>query len=129
MGNIEWDFCEVPECAPSSLAPEPWKAPAGSKSADAEAKGPCQYEPPQKPGFVAYEAGRACMDHRGETWWLITNENLTVADPAACRQECVQLPGSEFFTFWAATTAGNCGCYRECILLDESLTVHDPTVY
>mmetsp|Transcript_111095 Transcript_111095/g.313419 ORF Transcript_111095/g.313419 Transcript_111095/m.313419 type:complete len:248 (+) Transcript_111095:96-839(+) len=127
--NVEWEFCEVPACTNSSLAPTAWTAPAGSKSAGAEAAGPCTYTPPAKPGFEEYEAGRACMDHRGDTWWLITNKNTTSADPTACRAKCAELPGTEFFTFFAAATEGNCGCYRECILVDESLTVNSPTVY
>eukprot|EP00928_Gymnodinium_smaydae_P029988 TRINITY_DN22426_c0_g1_i1.p1 TRINITY_DN22426_c0_g1~~TRINITY_DN22426_c0_g1_i1.p1 ORF type:complete len:230 (+),score=28.75 TRINITY_DN22426_c0_g1_i1:64-753(+) len=127
--NKEWEFCDVPKCAKSSLAPEPWVAPDGSKSADAAAKGPCTPAPPSSLGFTEYKAGRACMSNQGSAWWLIGNENTTAADPPACKSACSELPGTKYFTFWSAVSSGNCGCYRECVLVPEDLTVHSPTVY
>jgi len=69
------------------------------------------------------------MDHRGETWWLITNSNFTVADAKGCETECKTLPGTKFFTYWENGANGNCGCYRQCVLVDKDLTVDSPTVY
>jgi len=127
--EVDWEYCDVPECPAGGAPPEPWTAPPGAKSPEAEAKGPCKYEPPAKPLFTEYEAGRACMDHRGSTWWLIGNKNTTVADAPACGAKCLELPGTEYFTFWEAATEGNCGCYRQCILVPLELTVKSPTVF
>mmetsp|Transcript_84606 Transcript_84606/g.218029 ORF Transcript_84606/g.218029 Transcript_84606/m.218029 type:complete len:229 (+) Transcript_84606:153-839(+) len=125
----EWEYCEVPQCPENGADPVPWTAPPGSKSAEEEAKGPCTHTPPDKPGFVEYEAGRACMDRRGDTVWLISNSNFTANDPAACKSECLTLPGTKFFTFWTDASGGNCGCYRTCVLKDQNITVDSPTVY
>merc|ERR1719401_2249105 len=75
-----WEYCEVPKCKNDGAPPEPWVAPAGAKSTAAEAAGPCTYTKPATDPFKEWEAGRACMDHRGETWWLISNKKVTVAD-------------------------------------------------
>lgn len=126
---VEWEFCEVPKCAEEADAPEPWVAPKGSKSEEAEADGPCEYEPPDKPNFEEYEAGRACMANRGKTWWLIGMENSTESDPEGCERHCSEKPGTKYFTFFKGASDGNCGCYRQCILVPEEETVDDPTVY
>eukprot|EP00929_Paragymnodinium_shiwhaense_P055534 TRINITY_DN2781_c0_g1_i1.p2 TRINITY_DN2781_c0_g1~~TRINITY_DN2781_c0_g1_i1.p2 ORF type:complete len:232 (+),score=57.16 TRINITY_DN2781_c0_g1_i1:82-777(+) len=126
---MEWEYCEVPECQASAVAPEAWVAPEGSKSEAASAEGPCEPKKSDHAGFTEYKAGRACMDNRGETWWLISNERSEAADPEACKTACSEMPGTEYFTFYAGAAEGKCGCYRECILVDESLTVDDPTVY
>mmetsp|Transcript_26705 Transcript_26705/g.61471 ORF Transcript_26705/g.61471 Transcript_26705/m.61471 type:complete len:248 (-) Transcript_26705:38-781(-) len=133
--QVEWEYCDVPECADGGAPPEPWTAPQGSKSAEEEAKGPCLHTPPDDKGYEAYLAGRACRDNRGTTWWLITMNKTSVdagnlADD--CMAHCAGLPGTKFFTvFGTADDAGhNCGCYRECILLpeEESMNV-TPSVY
>jgi len=128
---VESDICDVPECEASALAPEPWVAPAGSKSAAEEAKGPCTHAPSTAPGFTEYKAGQECMNNQGDTWWLITNDNFTAADSAGCETECRQLPGTEFFTYWGTPDdqGKNCGCYRQCILVNETFAVNDPNVY
>jgi hypothetical protein len=127
--EVEWEYCEVPQCPEGSSEPEPWKAPKGSKSEEAEAEGPCEYEPPDKPNFEEYEAGRACMANRGKTWWLIGMENTTEADPEGCERHCSEKPGTKYFTFFTGASEGNCGCYRQCILVPEDETENDPTVY
>eukprot|EP00929_Paragymnodinium_shiwhaense_P008572 TRINITY_DN112529_c0_g1_i1.p1 TRINITY_DN112529_c0_g1~~TRINITY_DN112529_c0_g1_i1.p1 ORF type:complete len:238 (-),score=18.24 TRINITY_DN112529_c0_g1_i1:162-875(-) len=127
--NVEWEFCEVPECDNEHRKPEPWVSPEGAKSPEAEAAGPCKYTPPATPKFVEYRSGRACMDNRGSTWWLITNKHTTAADPETCRGNCAVLPGSAFFTFFAGVSEDNCGCYRQCILVDEALTINQPTIF
>uniref|UniRef100_A0A7S2MNW0 Kringle domain-containing protein n=1 Tax=Alexandrium andersonii TaxID=327968 RepID=A0A7S2MNW0_9DINO len=126
---IAWEYCDVPECQPSATAPQPWRAPSGAKSSAAEAAGPCTYTPPVAPMFSEHKAGRACMDHRGDTWWLISNQNFTAADSATCGSKCLELPGTEYFTFWKAAATGNCGCYRECILVPKDMTVDSPTTF
>jgi len=127
--EVEFELCEVRECENGGEPLEPWTAPEGAKSEDAEAEGPCEYEPPDDAGFKEYKAGRACMDHRGDTWWLITGKNYTVDDTEGCKKECSEFPGTQFFTFWESGDNGNCGCYRKCVLVDEDLTVNSPTVY
>merc|ERR1719161_2854441 len=62
----EWEFCEVPECAKEAAAPKPWTAPDGAKSKGSK---PCEYKPPNNPGFKLFEADRSCSDNRGDTWW------------------------------------------------------------
>lgn len=128
---VDFELCAVPKCPADGASPEPWTAPAGAKSAEAEKAGPCEYKPPDAPGYKEYKSGRACMDHRGETWWLISNSNFTVPDAKGCEGECKTLPGTNFFTYWesAAKDGSNCGCYRDCILVPEDVTVNSPTVY
>merc|ERR1719352_2211574 len=50
--NKEWEFCSVEECRAQAEAPEPWKAPKGSKSDDE----PCVYEPPDVPAVTEFAA-------------------------------------------------------------------------
>jgi len=127
---VEWEYCAVSECKASATDPEPFVAPEGAKSADAEAAGPCEPPANDHPGFEVKEAGRSCMANRGDTWWLIGHKLHTVADAAECSSTCKTVPGTELFTlFGAPGEDGNCGCYRECILTADDLTVHDPTVY
>jgi len=128
---VEFDFCDVPECKPSALAPVPWVAPQGSKSPEEEAKGPCTEAASSVLAFTMYQAGRECMNHRSDTWWLITNSNFTAADASGCEVECAKLPGTEFFTYWKTPDdqGKNCGCYRQCILVDENSTSNEPNVY
>merc|ERR1719215_1583560 len=123
--TVEFELCEVPECPKDGASPEPWVAPAGSKSSDE----PCTYQAPENPGFVEYKAGRACMDNRGDTWWLISNKKTKQSDPEACEAQCKTLPGTKFFTFFTTAQEGNCGCYRDCILVGEDVTVDSPSVY
>ena len=127
--TTEWEFCEVRQCVAADEAPEPWTAPAGSKSAGAEQAGPCEHVAAKKPGFEEHEIGRACMDNRGSTWWLITNKRVVAPDAAACKAKCVELPGAKYFTYFSGASGDNCGCYRECVLLDQDVTVDNPTVY
>lgn len=129
--NKDWEYCEVPVCKAMGKAPKPWKAPKGSKSDDAEADGPCEYTPPEKPPYEEYEADRACMDSRGTKVWLIGSQKYEVDDADGCINECKALPGSEYFTYFSSKDddGKNCGCYRECILVDKDLTVGGPTVY
>merc|ERR1719162_906324 len=37
--SVPWEYCEVPECSADAVAPQPWVAPAGAKSADAPSPG------------------------------------------------------------------------------------------
>mmetsp|Transcript_4753 Transcript_4753/g.9346 ORF Transcript_4753/g.9346 Transcript_4753/m.9346 type:complete len:226 (-) Transcript_4753:85-762(-) len=127
--KVGWEYCEVPECPADGKPPEPWVSPKGAKSVEAEAKGPCKYEKPDVLAFKEYKSGRACMDNRGDTWWLISNKRIRARSPKDCQRKCAELPGTEYFTFFAKTRRENCGCYRECVLQDEKLTVNSPTVY
>merc|ERR1719386_211696 len=77
--NVEWEYCDVPECANHGEEPVAWVAPAGTKSAAEEAKGPCVYVPPATPEFTEHMANQACMDNQGTKWWLITNHKFTVS--------------------------------------------------
>merc|ERR1719399_1543683 len=126
----DWEYCEVPKCKDAGEPPKPWVAPKGAKSEEAEGKGPCEYKAPEKP-LEEYKAGRACMDSRGDKYWLIGMKKSDVADAAACKGECDTLPGSEYFTYFGAKDddGKNCGCYRECVLVEKDLTVNDPTIY
>mmetsp|Transcript_74957 Transcript_74957/g.169753 ORF Transcript_74957/g.169753 Transcript_74957/m.169753 type:complete len:261 (+) Transcript_74957:53-835(+) len=124
-----WEYCDVPACKDEGKAPEAWVAPDGAKSAEAQAKGPCKYQKPDKDPFKEWEMGRACMDHRGETWWLISNKNVTTTDVKGCSSKCAELPGTEYFTFFKGVSEGNCGCYRECVLVAKDLTTKDPDSY
>lgn len=127
----EWEYCQVAECVDNYTKLEPWESPEGAKSEEAEAEGPCEYEPPKrKPFKEAYES-QACMDNRGKTWWLIGMKKIDVADEEGCFEHCQTKPGLEFFTFFKTKDddGNNCGCYRECIPVPKDLTVHDPTSY
>mmetsp|Transcript_83798 Transcript_83798/g.130774 ORF Transcript_83798/g.130774 Transcript_83798/m.130774 type:complete len:235 (+) Transcript_83798:54-758(+) len=125
---VEWEFCEVPECKDEGKAPEPWVAPDGAKSKGSK---PCEYKPPKVLGYKEHKAGRACKDHEGTTWWLISNNKTKVADVDGCKEKCSTLPGTEYFTFFTTDDkeGHNCGCYRECVLVAEDLTVNGPTAY
>jgi len=134
----EWEYCTIPECPEKGADPEAWEAPKGSKSEDAEAEGPCEYEPPKDKGYTTTEEGRACMDHKGDKWWLVDKKRTNQADEAGCLTHCQEMPGSQYFTFWGKEDddGNNCGCYRECILgktapEDEQLklTVNEPNSY
>jgi len=129
--NKDWEYCEVPVCKAVGKAPKPWKAPKGSKSDDAESDGPCEYTPPEKPPYEKYEEDRACMDNRGDKVWLIGNKKFEVDDEDGCIGKCKALPGSEYFTYFGSKNddGKNCGCYRECILVDKDLTTGSPNVY
>jgi len=129
--NVEWEFCEVPECPADGAPPEPWVAPKGAKSDSAHADGPCEHTPPQDPGYEEFKAERACMNNRGDKWWLITNKMVETDDAEGCKNHCDTLPGSSFFTFFGTKNKDdeNCGCYRECILVPADITVNGPTVY
>jgi len=128
--STEWEYCDVPECPEESEKPEMWTAPEGAKSASAEKGGPCAYAAPQHPGYTTWRQSGACEDHKGDTWWLVSGERLSAASPDDCKSQCEMLPGSEYFTFYfKSSEKTNCGCYRECILADESLTIGSPSVY
>merc|ERR1719352_2205966 len=60
---VEWEFCEVPKCAKEAETPKPFVAPDGAKSKGSK---PCEYKPPDVPGYKEHEAGRACMDNKGD---------------------------------------------------------------
>jgi len=126
--KVEWEFCEVPECPEKAKELKGWEAPKGAKS---DGKEPCTYKPPEDKGYKKYKDGRACMDHQGDKWWLITNNKTKVADDKACKKKCDLLPGTEYFTFFGADDkhGHNCGCYRECILVPKAETKNSPTAY
>merc|ERR1719171_127683 len=97
----EWDYCKVPECVEVNFKGEPWLAPEGSKSEEAEAEGPCEYIPPKKPPFTTFKEGRACKDKGGSKWWLIGMKRIAVEDNEGCFEQCQARAGSEFFTFFS----------------------------
>merc|ERR550537_184060 len=129
--NQEWEYCPVPECKEEDIEKKPWVSPEGAKSEDAEAEGPCEYEPPKKPKFEEYYADQACMDNRGKKWWLIGMKKIKEADKDACFEKCQTNIGMEFFTFFGEDDddGNNCGCYRECIPVPKDLTTGNPTSY
>jgi len=129
---VEWELCSVSECPAEGAVPEPYEAPEGSKlDENGDPMKPCEYEPPNSPGFVEWKVGRACEDSKGSTNWLISAKKHNAADAAGCKQECVALAGSEYFTFSGTADAdgNNCGCYRECVLVGEDLTINAPNTY
>merc|ERR1719352_1852231 len=85
----KWEYCEVPECKKEAEAPKPWVAPEGAKSKGTK---PCEYEAPDVPGYKKHEEGRACMDHKGTQWWLITNKKNKAQDVKGCKEACSLLP-------------------------------------
>lgn len=133
----EWEYCEIPICPNNAEPLKAWKAPAGAKSEAAEKESPCEYPAPSAPGFTEHKVGRACMNNQGTTWWLITNKMVKAADVSGCALACKMMAGSEYFTFYSTEFTGddpvkggkNCGCYRECILEPEELTINGPTSY
>jgi len=129
--NKEWEYCEVSECPADGPALEPWTAPTGSKSESAHAEGPCEYEAPDAAGFTEWKADRACQDSRGKTSWLIGLKKFAASDNAACKSHCDTLAGSRYFvkTENDDDEGNNCGCYRECVLVNKDLTVRRPTIY
>lgn len=124
----EWEYCEVSKCAKAAEAPKPFVAPEGAKSKGTK---PCEYEAPDVPGYKKHEEGRACMDHKGTQWWLITNKKNKAQDVKGCKEACSLLPGSEYFTFFSKDDddGKNCGCYRECVLVAKDETTNGPTAY
>mmetsp|Transcript_112273 Transcript_112273/g.198961 ORF Transcript_112273/g.198961 Transcript_112273/m.198961 type:complete len:237 (+) Transcript_112273:114-824(+) len=138
--SVEIEYCEIPVCPNDGAPLVPWKAPAGAKSEAEENAGPCEYSKPTTPTFTEYKSARACMNNQGTTWWLISNKMVTAADPEGCEKECLKMAGAEYFTFYSTAFTGgeeggfaeagnNCGCYRECILVPEELTINGPTSY
>jgi len=136
--EAEWEYCVVPECAEKGPDPEAWEAPEGSKSEEAEKEGPCEYEPPDVPGYKVTEEGWACMSNKGDTWWLVDRKKTNAKDKDGCLEHCQEMPGSQYFTFWEAEDddGNNCGCYRECIIgktapkeEQTKLKVNKPTAY
>merc|ERR1719253_95335 len=121
----DWEFCEVPKCKKEAETPKPWKRP---KDVDCKKDNSCEYKAPGGDGFKKHEAGRACMDNKGDKWWLITNKKNKAKDVKGCKTACSLLAGSEYFTFSSkADKEGNtCGCYRECVLVPKSETVNGP---
>lgn len=129
--NKEEEDCVIPECKPAEEAPEPWVAPEGSKSEEAEAEGPCLYEPTEAP-LAVFKEGKMCEAEKGDKKWLIGGKLTEASDAEGCRDNCRMMPGAKYFThFGAADDDGNsCGCYREaCVLVSDDLTVNDPTTY
>jgi len=135
---MEKESCTIPKCEEKGPDPEAWVAPKGSKSEEAEQEGPCEYEPPEDPGYTVKEEGRACMDHKGDKWWLVDRKRVNAADEASCLETCQQMPGSQYFTFWKKEDddGNNCGCYRECVAGKTApeeeqltLTVNEPTSF
>jgi hypothetical protein len=137
----EWEFCDVPVCAPLSETPEQWVAPAGLKSDDAEAEGPCEPEVDETPKYVAFpimEYGKeldpgACKNTDADKAYLIGSELQTSDSLEACGQKCLETAGAKFFTYWdtAFEDGENCGCYRQCIPTGEATegAVNYPTTY
>jgi len=127
----EWDYCEIPTCEEKGPDPEAWEAPKGSKSEDASAEGPCEYVPPKDPGFKEFKADRSCMDNRGDTWWLVDRKKTNQKDEEGCLEKCQQMPGAGYFTFFGNEDddGNNCGCYRECVLVEKDLTINKPTAF
>jgi len=138
----EWELCDVPKCLPASETPEGWVAPAGLKSDEAEAEGPCEPEPDTSPKYEKFEVreyGRvldpgACQnsappDHS----YLIGGALSEAASEEECGQKCLETAGAKFLTFWetAFEDGGNCGCYRECIptAAPEEGAVNFPSVF
>eukprot|EP00746_Dinoflagellata_sp_MGD_P129435 gnl/MRDRNA2_/MRDRNA2_63608_c0_seq1.p1 gnl/MRDRNA2_/MRDRNA2_63608_c0~~gnl/MRDRNA2_/MRDRNA2_63608_c0_seq1.p1 ORF type:complete len:230 (-),score=32.33 gnl/MRDRNA2_/MRDRNA2_63608_c0_seq1:15-704(-) len=128
----EWEYCIIKECA-EDVIPEKWTAPKGSKSEDAETKGPCEHEPPKETGYTQRRdmIDRSCMSNRGEKWWLVGREKIEASDTDDCLVKCKAMPGAEYFTFFEKKDDDgmNCGCYRECILVDKKLTINEPQSY
>jgi len=124
----KWEYCQVDKCAKEAAAPKAWVAPEGAKSKGSK---PCEYKPADNDGYKKHEAGRSCMDNKGDKWWLITNKKNKAKDAKGCKTACSLLAGSEYFTvFSKADKEGNtCGCYRECVLVPKSETVNGPTAY
>lgn len=122
----EWEYCEVPECPAEGAEPAPYVAPDGSKT-----EAPCVHEPPKDPGYTEWKAGRACADSKGTTWWLIGHEKVAASGVDGCKKHCSTVPGTEYFTVFGTPdeNSHDCGCYRECILVEEDLTVNNPTAY
>lgn len=129
--QVKWEYCNVPECKDDELKErKAYKAPKGAKSKGAK---DCKYEPPKGPGFKEKFSGRSCMSNRGKTWWLIDMEKVKAKDKKECFEKCQAKVGTEFFTFFKKPgkddDGKNCGCYRECILVDKEETIGDPTSY
>merc|ERR1719473_1219147 len=124
--NKEKEDCEIPVCKDAGEPPEKWIAPAGSKSTDE----PCEYEPPEKEPKV-WKEGKACEDHKGDTWWLIGMKKHEAADAKACMETCGTVAGTEYYTVFSTPDddGKTCGCYRSCIVLPDDLTVNGPTTY
>lgn len=126
--KVEWEYCEVPKCPDAGKPPKAWVAPEGAKS---KGEPPCKYSPPDDAGYNSWKKGRACEDHKGDKWWLITNKRFKVSDEGGCGKKCQTLPGSEYFTFFGSSDddGNNCGCYRECVLVGTDLTVNSPNSF
>jgi len=127
----KWEYCTVAECKDSDLKKrKAYEAPKGSLGKGTK---PCKYKPPKVKPFKKKHDGRACMDNRGKKFWLIDMERVKAADPKKCFEKCQAKIGTEFFTFFKKTEkedeGKNCGCYRECILVDKDLTTGDPDTF
>jgi hypothetical protein len=139
--DTEWELCDVPKCLPASETPEQWVAPAGLKSDEAEAEGPCEPEPDDTPKYSQFEVreyGRvldpgACKNQAGANSYLISGALHTADSEEACGQSCLETAGAKFMTFWetAFEDGGNCGCYRECLPTGapEEGAVNFPSVF
>jgi len=140
--DTEREDCDVPKCAPASETPEGWVAPAGLKSDEAEAEGPCEPEPDDTPKYEAFpvmEYGKqlepgACKNNAPPDHSYLINGALSeVGSMEDCGQKCLETASAKFITFWetAFEDGGNCGCYRECIPTGapEEGAVNFPSVF
>merc|ERR1719301_204553 len=109
--------------ATKAFNPEKWVAPEGAKSEEAAAEGPCEYEPPEEVAYEVKKEDRACMDHKGDKWWLVDRKKTNQADKAGCLKQCQKMPGAHYFTFWG-TPGENA---PEDVQL--KLKIHKPTAY
>jgi len=126
--DMEWEYCTVPKCLPESETPQQWLAPAGLKSAEAEAEGPCEPEPDTSPKWEPFEINLygkaldsgACKNSAGSNTYLIGGSLQTADSADDCNQICIETAGAKFATHWdKAFDDGNCGCYRECLPTDK----------
>mmetsp|Transcript_128042 Transcript_128042/g.292572 ORF Transcript_128042/g.292572 Transcript_128042/m.292572 type:complete len:241 (+) Transcript_128042:119-841(+) len=70
---------------------------------------------------------------KGPVWMA---KLVTADDKDACSDECKTAPGAKFMTFWSSGApesygeeGANCGCFYECIFMDDDLTTGGPTTY
>lgn len=118
--------CQIPKCKDGGKPPEKWVAPPGSVTY----KEPCTYEVPEKVPEV-WKDGRGCEDKKGDTWWLIGMKKSKAADAKGCMETCGMVAGTEYYTHYSTDDedGNNCGCYRECILVPDNLTINGPITY
>jgi hypothetical protein len=124
----EWEYCNVPACAPANETPTAWVSPSGLKSDEAEAEGPCEPPVDDTPKYVSFpimEYGKeldpgSCKNTDGDKAYLIDGKLHSSESLETCAQTCLETAGAKFVTFWEESFEdGNCGCYRQCIPTGE----------